>query len=278
MSDIKLGIMINLSKNVNEDFKKAQDMGFSTCQLCCWEETMFTKMYAQLVNQAAFDNKVEISALWCGWQGPKVWDFYSGPNTLGLVPQTYRFQRMQSIIKGVDFAKEIGVIDVVTHVGFIPENPNEIDYNGVLEAVKYIVEYCKNNGQFFLFETGQETPITLRRLIEDIEMDNVGVNFDPANLLLYGKANPVDALDILGKFVRGIHAKDGEYPTNGKCLGVEKPLGEGRVNFEALVLKLKKLGYKGALTIEREITGEQQIKDIIRGKKFLEEIIERVKE
>jgi sugar phosphate isomerase/epimerase len=272
---MKLGVMVYLSKNVYEDFRKVHEMGFSTCQLCCWEESMFTEEYSKLVTKASSDNNIEISAFWCGWQGPKVWDFYSGPVTLGLFPQAYRFARMETLVRGADFAKRIGVVDVVTHVGYIPENPNDSDYKGVLEAVKYVAEHCKNNGQFFLFETGQETPITLKRLIEDIGLDNLAINLDPANLLLYGKANPVDSLDIFGEYVRGVHAKDGDYPTNGKYLGEEKPLGEGRVNFEALIAKLKKLGYKGALTIEREISGEQQIKDILRGKKFLEEIINR---
>jgi sugar phosphate isomerase/epimerase len=81
---------------------------------------------------------------------------------------------------------------------------------------------------------------------------------------MYGKANPVDALDVFGAHIVGVHAKDGDYPTNGRELGPEKPLGDGRVNFPKLVPKLKALGYTGALTIEREITGPQQIADIRR--------------
>jgi sugar phosphate isomerase/epimerase len=96
----------------------------------------------------------------------------------------------------------------------------------------------------------------------DIGTGNLRVNLDPANLLMYGKANPVDALDIIGKYVMGVHAKDGEYPTAPGLLGVEKALGQGRVNFPVLVPKLKSLGYAGTLTIEREISGEQQAKDI----------------
>lgn len=99
-------------------------------------------------------------------------------------------------------------------------------------------------------------------LSKDIGTDNLGVNLDPANLLMYGKANPVDALDILGSFIKGVHAKDGEYPTEPGSLGVEKPLGQGRVNFQVLVPKLKSFGYSGALSIEREIAGSQQISDI----------------
>ena len=131
----------------------------------------------------------------------------------------------------------------------------------------------KANGQYFLFETGQETPVTLLRTIEDIGTDNLGINLDPANLILYGKANPVDALDVFGKYVRDVHAKDGLYPTDGKHLGRETPLGEGKVDFPRLIAKLREVGYDGSLTIEREISGEQQLKDILRGKALLEELI-----
>ena len=129
-------------------------------------------------------------------------------------------------------------------------------------------------GLGFWFETGQETPITLLRTIHDIGTDNLGINLDPANLLMYGKANPVDALDVFGQYVRGVHAKDGEYPTNGRQLGVEKPLGEGRVNFPALLTKLKALGFSGALTIEREISGPQQIADIQKAKQMLTALLQ----
>ena len=90
---------------------------------------------------------------------------------------------------------------------------------------------------------------------------------------MYGKGNPVDALDVFGKYVRDVHAKDGLYPTDGKNLGKETPLGEGKVNFPLLVKRLKDIGYDGALTIEREISGDKQIEDIMKAKKILEELI-----
>jgi len=101
----------------------------------------------------------------------------------------------------------------------------------------------------------------------------VGVNFDAANLILYGKANPVDAVDILGPYIQGVHAKDGLYPTDTRRLGVEVPIGEGRVNFPVLIEKLKKIGYKNPLTIEREIRGEKQTADILAAKTYLEKLI-----
>jgi sugar phosphate isomerase/epimerase len=118
--------------------------------------------------------------------------------------------------------------------------------------------------------------VTLLRAIEDVAMDNLGINLDPANLILYGKGNPVDALDVIGKYVAGVHAKDGLYPSDGRALGCEVPLGEGKVNFPVLIPKLCRLGFRGALTIEREISGPQQVRDIRRGKKFLEGIVRRI--
>jgi len=104
-------------------------------------------------------------------------------------------------------------------------------------------------------------------------LPNVGINLDPANLLMYGKANPVDALDVYGSYVRGVHAKDGEYPTDAYQLGRQKPLGQGRVNFPVLIGKLESLGYAGALTIERRVTNEEHIAEIKMGKSFLESFI-----
>jgi sugar phosphate isomerase/epimerase len=132
-----------------------------------------------------------------------------------------------------------------------------------------VIDHCRKNGQKFLFETGQETPVTLLRLIEDLGGTDIGVNLDTANLILYGKANPVDALEVLGKYVYDIHAKDGLYPTDGRHLGKEMPLGQGKVDFPRFITRLKELGYDGPITIEREIGGEQQRRDIQEAVKFL---------
>ncbi len=270
---MKLGVVVSLAEGIELSIKKVKDLDLSTCQVVCWEPELFTKENAQKLKDSARESGIEITHLWVGWPGPRVWNFIEGPITLGLVPLEYRYVRLEALKKGSDFAKLIGVENLITHVGFIPENPNDSLYPGLISVLREIVRYCRNNGQYFCFETGQETPTTLLRTIEDIGMDNIGVNLDPANLLMYGKANPVDALDIIGRFVRGVHAKDGEYPIGGRTLGVEKPLGEGRVNYPLFISKLKAYGYDGSLTIEREISGEQQIKDILKAKEFLSRLI-----
>src|SRR5262249_31831136 len=119
----------------------------------------------------------------------------------------------------------------------------------------------------------QETPITLVRAIQDVGLDNQGVNFDLANLILYGKANPVDALEVLASYVQGIHAKDGLWPRNPRELGQEVPIGKGNVEFPRIIARLKELSYAGAITIERESSGPEQIADVRAAKEYLERLI-----
>lgn len=270
---MKLGVFINLTEDIEKEFEKVRDMGISTCQLNGWNKNLFTDHMSNEVKRIRDKYEVEVTSFWCGWNGPMVWDFYSGPCTLGLVPEAYRNERLEMLKRGSDFAKHIEVENLITHVGFIPEDPNNSVYRNLIPALRYLTQYCGSNGQNFMFETGQETPVTLLRAIEDIGLENLGVNLDPANLVIYGKANPVDALDIIGKYVRGVHGKDALYPTTGRCLGKEVPLGEGKVNYSRLIPRLKEIGYDGPITIEREISGKQQIKDILHAKKLLEELI-----
>ena len=270
---MKLGVFITLQDDLDAEFKKVHELGFPTCQLNCWDQERFNDETAQKVRAASQKYGVEITSFWCGWEGPAVWDFMDGPLTLGLVPQAFRHERLKMLMKGADFAVKIGVKDLVTHVGFIPENPHDPEYKSLMATLRYLVQYCRERDLYFNFETGQETPVTLLRAIEDIGSDHVGVNLDPANLILYGKGNPIDALDVIGKYVRGVHAKDGFYPTNGRQLGEEVPLGVGKVNIKALIGKLARIGYDGALTIEREISGEQQTQDIILAKSLLEQLV-----
>ena len=161
-------------------------------------------------------------------------------------------------------------------MGFIPENMSDPNYPGVVAAVKAVAVDLKKHGQNLLFETGQETPVVLLRLFEEVNTGNLFVNLDPANLIQYGKANPIDALDVIGDYVRGVHAKDGFYPTNGRELGREVKVGEGKVNFPAFLKELKAHGYDGSLTIEREISGEQQLIDIRETQTYLKNLLQQL--
>ncbi|MBE6591207.1 MAG: sugar phosphate isomerase/epimerase [Ruminococcaceae bacterium] len=271
---LKLGVLVRLTKDVDmmAEFQKIADMGLQSCQISVWENELYTEENAAIINEAQEKSGVRVSTLWAGWSGPKEWNFTYGPVTLGLVPAAYRGQRLAELEGAIPFAEAIGTKNIATHVGFLPENPNDPDYVGTVGALRKLCRAMKEKGLSFLFETGQETPVTLVRAIEDIGLENVGINFDTGNLVLYGKANPVDAFGIFGKYVMDMHIKDGLYPTDGKNLGKETPVGEGKVDFEALVKLLKEGDYQGYLTIEREISGEKQISDIIRARDLIREL------
>lgn len=273
MTTIKLGVMASLEEGADDALRKVGDLGLPTCQVTCWDRDLLTPQVADQLVEASQRYDVEVTTIWTGLPGPAIWNFVEGPITIGLVPPSYREERVATLKAGADFAARVGAPGITTHAGFIPENLTDPLYPGVVDALREVATYCAERDLDFWFETGQETPVVLLRVIETLAMENVAINLDPANLLMYGKANPVDALDVFGAYVRGVHAKDGEYPTNGRELGVEKPLGEGRVDFPTLVSKLKDLGYIGALTIEREISGPQQIKDIRRAVEMLSTLI-----
>jgi sugar phosphate isomerase/epimerase len=207
---------------------------------------------------------------------PLEWNFTQGPSTIGLVPPQYRAARIDSLRQASDFAKLLGVNQVQTHCGFMPEDPASPLYPGTVEAVRTVAKHCQANGQYFLMETGQETPTTMSRVWRDVAMPNLAVGLDTANLILYGKANPVDAVDILGPHVRSVHAKDGRWPTDPSELGDEVKIGEGLVDFRKVFTKLHKLGYTGAVTIERETSEPEQIEDVRQEKRYLEGILREV--
>jgi sugar phosphate isomerase/epimerase len=166
----------------------------------------------------------------------------------------------------------LGVNSISMHIGFVPEDTSNPVYAEVVAAAQKVCDYCHGLDQQFRLETGQETGECLKRFIGDVARPNLRVNFDPANMILYGSGEPIAALELVGKWVGGVHCKDGKWPTEKDQLGHEMPLGQGDVGIERFVQTLWKVGYRGALTIEREISGEQQLKDIMAAKKLLEGI------
>ena len=275
---MKIGVCVQFDgiDGMAKKFENLKAEGFDNCQLISWKPELWIDDNLKIIKKLIEENDITISAFWCGWEGPCVWNFYDGQITLGLVPPEYRTMRIKNLCDGADFAHKLGVKNVVSHMGFIPENPNDPQFAPFCVAVRQVAEHLKKNNQNLLFETGQETPVTMLRCFEKVAMDNLGVNLDTANVILYGKANPVDALDVFGKYVMNIHAKDGLYPTNGHDLGSEVRIGDGKVDFKALFKKLHELHYDSYVTIEREIEGEKQIDDIRHAKKYLGDIIAEV--
>ena len=272
-----LGLMIQPATGAEAAIARVKELGLPTCFLSL--DGYIGKFTPSLVAEMRdLLDKYGIVATSAEVVGPGrlVWDFLDGPSTIGLVPPATRAARIDALRQTSDFAKQLGIKRVQTHCGFLPENPRDPLYGEAVEAIRTVADYCAANGQDFLMETGQETPITMKRAIDDVNRPNLGVGLDTANLILYGKANPVDAVEIIGPHVRSVHAKDGRWPTDPMKLGEEVLIGTGRVDFFKVFTKLHQLGYNGAITIEREISGPQQFEDVKKEKAYLENVIARV--
>jgi len=267
---LRLSLIVAIENDPDSAMVKVRDLGLPTAQIYVAD---FHPGLDGRLRQALEMYHIEATSVVVGGPGKEVWDFYGGPLTIGLVPRETRTARVAHIKKASDFARQCGIPAVQTHCGFIPENPNDALYKEAVETIRDAAEYCKRNGQNFRYETGQETPITLVRTIQDVGTDNQGVNFDLANLILYGKANPLDAIELLGPYVQGIHAKDGLWPTDPKRLGEEVPIGKGKVDFPRIIARLKEIDYRGAVTIEHEISGPQQMEDVCAAKTYLENVV-----
>lgn len=270
----RLGVIVGVGSKETPDaaIARVHRFGLPTCQVSVGEAP--ASLAAPL--KAALDKYgVEATAAMTLGGGRMVWDFYHGPETIGLVPRATRAARVAALKRASDLAKQCGIGAVHTHCGFVPEDPNDPMYPEVVKVIHEVAGYCKNNGQLFLMETGQETPVTMLRVIQDVGLDNLSANLDTANLILYGKGEPVGAMDVIGKHVRGLHAKDGHYPTNPRDLGKEVAIGKGRVDFPQLMRRLREIDYKGPITIEREISGPQQESDIRASIAFLKKLIDQ---
>jgi L-ribulose-5-phosphate 3-epimerase len=266
--NILLGV-ISAADNPEEELKIVRDLGFPTCQL---NIKSYSPELAVRLSESLNKYRLKPTTLICMGPGIYKWNFLEGPSTIGLVPRETRAARVERLKQGIDFCKAAGIPAVHAHFGFIPENPKDILYIEFIQTMKSIGEYALKQGIDIYFETGQETPVTLLRAIQDIGTGNLFVNCDVANLVMYGKANPLDGLKVIGKYVKSLHAKDGNYPTNPYSLGKEVPIPEGEVNFPAIISFLKKLDFNGSIIIECELSGSKS-EYILNTKKYLEKII-----
>lgn len=269
-SDLTIGVITSID-NPEKDLEYIKSQGFNICQMYVSD---YSPELANRVKTALQKNSITAVSLICQGPGDYSYTFDEGPLTIGLVPRAYRSERIKQLKQGIDFCKIAGIPAIQAHFGFIPEDPTNDLYEEFIVAAREVANYAKEKGILVSFETGQETPITLLRAIDDIGTGNVFINYDVANLILYGKANPIDGLDIVGKHVRSLHAKDGLYPTNPHQLGKEVPIGEGKVDFPKLVQKLKDINFKGPLIIEYELsTGKME--NILKAKRYLEQLIKK---
>ena len=269
----EIGVITVLDEEAGE-IDKVAAFGLHCAQVSSWNPALATPKVARALKKRSTDAGVRLTAIWGGYSGPREWNFTRGPVTLGLIPPEYRETRVRELCKWADFAAEAGAPAVITHCGFLPENLTDPSFEPVAVAIQTVAEHCRGLGLGFWFETGQETPVVLLRFIQEIGLDNLGINLDPANLVMYGKGNPIDALSVFGKYVRAIHAKDGRPPSDGLRLGPEVKVGTGFVRYPEFIPALLGCGFEGDLTIEREISGEEQNRDIRDTVRYLSSLLD----
>ncbi|MCI0459779.1 MAG: sugar phosphate isomerase/epimerase [Gemmataceae bacterium] len=266
---LEIGVMLNnLEPDRLQAFAVARRFGFRTVHANAIPEKWLTGPERATYVAAARSSGLNIATLFVGYDEQSYQDIPTIARTVGLAVPALRSHRLAVTLACSDLAREIGISTLTTHLGFFPEGP---EYRVLVETVRQVADHCVAHGQTFHLETGQEPAEELLRFLSEVDRPNVGVNFDPANFLLYGSDHPLHALEVLGPHVRGVHCKDGLRPTEPGCLGLEVPLGGGQVNFPVMLARLQTLGYSGALVIERE-SGADRVGDILAARAKLEQL------
>ena len=270
-----IGVFASIDAGLGVKLDVAHELGVPTVQLHAPQKTSRTRQAAERFLNRLEELGITITVVFGGFEGESYADIPTCVRTVGLVPPETRAARTREMKEIADFARLLGVDAVGLHLGFVPHDAADPLRREVIAVTRDICDHCKKNGQRFHLETGQETADTLLGFLEEVGRDNLFVNFDPANMILYGSGNPIEALRKVGNYVRSVHCKDGKWAANpGKEWGAEVPLGEGDVGMEDFLRTLKEIGYRGPLTIEREIPQDpvRQKEEIGRGIRLLDSL------
>lgn len=272
---ITIGVIQYDLSDIDKSFKDLHEQGFGSCEINYKKNTL-NEAFAEKVKEASKKHDIKVTTL-VGVPGSKSeWNFRRGPATIGLVPTEERDEKIKIYHEMIDFCAMADIPAMHSHFGFIPEDPSSEQYKDFIRVMQDLANYAKERNIMIYFETGQETPITLIRAIKDIGTGNVFINCDLANLLMYGKANSLDAVKQFGSLIKEFHAKDGKYPdpNNPDELGAEVPIPTGEVDFPAVIAELKKQGFQGAVTIECELNGSRH-DYVVKTRKYLQELLDK---
>ncbi len=270
-----LGVFASIDAGLGVKLDIAHELGVPTVQLHAPAKASRTPENAEKFLARLKELGITISVVFGGFEGESYADIPTCQRTVGLVPPESRPARTAEMKEIADFARVLGVDAVGLHLGFIPHDTTQPLYQGAVAVAQEICDHCAGNGQRLHLETGQESADGLLQFLSDVGRDNLFVNFDPANMILYGSGEPIEALRKVGKYVRSVHCKDATWSDKpGETWGAEVPLGQGAVGMENFLRTLDELGYTGPLTIEREIPQEpaRQKEEIGGGIRLLEEL------
>jgi sugar phosphate isomerase/epimerase len=273
MKKMEVGVFLSslAIPDTRKALAKAKELGIKVVQLGSPPDDVLTGPVQADFIQAVRESGIEVSALCVGYPGESYDDIPTVARTVGLTKPATVKDRMERTKRHSDLAQKMGIKLLTSHIGVIPEDTKSPAYAALVKAVREIADYLKARGQTFALETGQEAAAPMVQFIKAVGADNLKINFDPANMILYGSGEPIAAMEVLKKHIVHVHCKDGIWPKAAGKLGEEVPLGSGQVGIDRYVAKLKQIGYAGPLTIERE-AGSDRIGDITAAKKLLESL------
>ena len=271
-----IGVFASVDAGLGVHLDVAKELGIHTVQVHTPHKESRNAAAAKAFLQRCKEADITITCLFGGFEGESYADIATTARTVGLVPEGTRAARAAEMKEISDFAKLLGCNTLGMHIGFVPER-NSPSYTSLIEVTRNLLDHVKANGQNMHLETGQESADHLLEFMHDVGRDNLFINFDPANMILYGTGDPIEALKKVGHLVRSIHCKDAKWAApdhRGKGWGTEVALGDGDVGMETYLRTLQSVGYSGPLTIEREIAHdrERQKADIGQAVRLLESL------
>jgi len=261
MSAWPIGVFASVDAGLGVHLDVAQELQVPTVQLHAPHKATRTPQAAHAFLEKCRVARISVTCVFGGFEGESYADIPTTARTVGLVPRETRAARLAEMTEISDFARLLNCDTVALHIGFVPADRQGADYKDLITCTRDLLDHVAGNGQRLNLETGQESADHLLEFIRDVDRDNLFINFDPANMILYGTGDPIEALRKVGKFVRSVHCKDAKWAApekRGKEWGTEVALGEGDVGMETYLRTLKDLGYLGPLTIEREIAHDRQ--------------------
>ena len=254
-----IGVFTSIDAGLGVRLDVANDLRIPTIQLHAPHRETRTAESASNFVKKLESLGIELTCVFGGFAGESYADIPTVERTVGLVPESTRAARVQEMREISDFARLLGCDVVALHLGFVPHDTTSSKYTQIVDVTRALCEYVARNDQSLHLETGQETADGLLQFLKDVARPNLFVNFDPANMILYGTGNPIEALRKIGSYVRSVHCKDGTWSDQpGIAWGCETPLGEGQVGMREYLQTLMEIGYYGPLTIEREIPQEPE--------------------
>lgn len=254
-----IGVFTSVDAGLGVKLEVAKELGVPTIQLHAPHQQSRTKEHADRFLARLKEYGITLTCVFGGFEGESYADIPTVSRTVGLIPPETRGARVKEMKEISDFAKLLHCPAVGLHLGFVPHDTKSSLYQEILAVTRDLCDHCRKNGQGLHLETGQESADGLLQFIQDVDRENLFINFDPANMILYGTGEPIAALKKVGRYVRSVHCKDGKWAAKpGQEWGQEVPLGKGDVGMENYLRTLHEIGYTGPLTIEREIPQEPE--------------------